>query len=65
MTARGKLRLCLFGEGGIDLRDLLTDDVDPMWLEQRILDALPTKTRGHSLMLAQSGDLRRMADVGG
>ena len=30
-----------------------------------ILDALPTKARGHNLMLAQSGDLRRMADVGG
>ena len=65
VTARGKLRLCLFGEGGIDLRDLLAADVDPLWLEQRILDALPTKARGHNLMLAQSGDLRRMADVGG
>lgn len=65
VTARGKLRLCLFGEGGIDLRDLLDDAIEPGRLEERVLDALPTKARGHSLMLAQSGDLRRMADVGG
>lgn len=65
VTARGKLRLCLFGEGGVDLRDLLDEAVEPGRLEARILEALPTKARGHSLMLAQSGDLRRMADVGG
>lgn len=65
ITARGKLRLCLFGEGGVDLRDLLDEAIEPGRLEARILEALPTKARGHSLMLAQSGDLRRMADVGG
>jgi cyclic pyranopterin phosphate synthase len=65
VTSRGLLRLCLFGEGGVNLRDLLADDVEPERLERRILDALPTKARGHELMLARSGDLRRMADVGG
>jgi cyclic pyranopterin phosphate synthase len=65
VTARGKLRLCLFGEGGVDLRDLLGEDVEPGRLQARILEALPTKARGHSLMLARSGDLRRLADVGG
>lgn len=65
VTARGKLRLCLFGEGGVELRDLLDESIEPGRLEARILEALPTKARGHSLMLAQSGDLRRMADVGG
>lgn len=65
VTARGKLRLCLFGEGGVQLRDLLDEAIEPGRLEARILEALPTKARGHSLMLAQSGDLRRMADVGG
>lgn len=65
VTARGRLRLCLFGEGGVDLRDLLSGAVAPERLEQRILEALPTKARGHELMLGRSGDLRRMADVGG
>jgi cyclic pyranopterin phosphate synthase len=65
VTARGKLRLCLFGEGGVDLRDLLAEDVDPGLLQARIVEALPTKAEGHSLLLARSGDLRRMADVGG
>lgn len=65
VTARGRLRLCLFGEGGVDLRDLLDETVDPARLQTRIRQALPTKARGHQLMLAQSGDLRRMADIGG
>ena len=65
VTARGKLRLCLFGEGGVDLRDLLEGSIAPDRLERRILEALPTKARGHQLMLGRSGDLRRMADVGG
>ena len=65
VTARGKLRLCLFGEGGVELRDLLSEEIDPSRLEARIMEALPTEPRGHSLMAAQSGDLRRMADVGG
>jgi len=65
LTARGKLRLCLFGEGGVELRDLLDEATEPGRLEARILEALPAKARGHSLMLARSGDLRRMADIGG
>lgn len=65
VTSKGLLRLCLFGEGGVNLRDLLADDVEPDRLERRILKALPTKARGHELMLSRSGDLRRMADVGG
>lgn len=65
VTACGKLRLCLFGDGGVELRDLLGEEIDPSRLEARIMEALPTKPRGHSLMAAQSGDLRRMADVGG
>lgn len=65
VTARGQLRLCLFGEGGVDLRDLLVDEVGVERLRDRLAAALPTKARGHELLLAKSGDLRRMADVGG
>ncbi len=64
VTARGKLRLCLFGEGGIDLRDLLVDD-DQQALLERIVSALPGKATGHRLADRVSGDTRNLAQFGG
>ncbi len=65
VTARGKLRLCLFGDGGVDLRDLLQDDEDREALTQHIVSALGGKSAGHSLALGRSGDLRNLAQLGG
>lgn len=64
VTARGKLRLCLFGEGGVDLRDLLGRD-DPQALASRISGALVGKAAGHRLAEGFSGDTRQLAQVGG
>ena len=64
VTARGKLRLCLFGEGGVDLRDLLGRD-EPEALRRRIASALGEKPAGHRLAEGLSGDMRRLAEVGG
>jgi cyclic pyranopterin phosphate synthase len=64
VTARGQLRLCLFGEGGVDLRDLL-DREAPAALAARIRASLATKPRGHRLAQGDSGDMRRLAEVGG
>lgn len=64
VTARGKLRLCLFGEGGVDLRDLLARD-DPDALRARIGGALLGKRAGHRLAEGLSGDTRQLAQVGG
>ncbi|HAJ03457.1 MULTISPECIES: GTP 3',8-cyclase MoaA [unclassified Brevundimonas] len=65
VTARGKLRLCLFGDGGVDLRDLLQDDDDREALTQRIMSSLGGKSVGHNLALGRSGDLRNLAQLGG
>lgn len=65
VTAQGKLRLCLFGDGGIDLRDLLGDDADPEELIRRIVDALGGKEAGHRLADQITGDTRHLAQLGG
>jgi cyclic pyranopterin phosphate synthase len=65
VTARGKLRLCLFGEGGVDLRDLLQSPTDRAELQQRIHTALYGKAAGHGLHQGLPGDLRNLAELGG
>lgn len=65
VTARGKLRLCLFGDGGVGLRDLLQADDDCEALTQRIVSSLGGKSAGHSLASGRSGDLRNLAQLGG
>jgi len=65
VTARGKLRLCLFGEGGCDLRDLLQHSADKGALIQRISQALSGKAAGHRLHENLPGDLRHLAELGG
>lgn len=64
VTARGQLRLCLFGELGVELSDLLTKD-QPEALRARILSALAGKPRGHRLSEGDSGDTRQLAQFGG
>jgi GTP 3',8-cyclase len=65
VTARGKLRLCLFGEGGVDLRDLLQCDEDLEELIARVNAALASKAAGHQLHADQFGDARHLAQMGG
>lgn len=65
VTARGKLRLCLFGEGGVDLRDLLIDDDQRPYLIERIREAMSGKRLGHLLAQGNPGDLGNLAQLGG
>ena len=65
VTSKGKLRLCLFGDGGVDLRDFLQDDDDRDVLAQRIVSSLGGKSAGHALAFGRSGDLRNLAQLGG
>ena len=64
VTARGQLRLCLFGELGVNLKDLLEKD-EPEALRARIVGALAGKPAGHRLHEANSGDTRQLAQFGG
>jgi len=65
VTARGQLRLCLFGRGGVDLRDLLQHDEQALELTERVSVALGAKSAGHRLHAGDPGDTRRLAEVGG
>jgi cyclic pyranopterin phosphate synthase len=65
VTARGALRLCLFGEGGVDLRDLLQDHADQEALAERLVAAMGGKAEGHRLRESDSGDTRHLAQLGG
>jgi cyclic pyranopterin phosphate synthase len=64
VTARGKLRLCLFGTGGINLRDLLLSD-EPDAVAERVVAALAGKSAGHRLHEGLPGDTRHLAQLGG
>jgi cyclic pyranopterin phosphate synthase len=65
VTARGRLRLCLFGDGGLELRDLLQCDDDAERLVDRIRRALSGKSAGHRLREGDPGATRNLAQVGG
>ena len=55
MTAKGDLRLCLFGEFGVPLRPLLQRDDDQDALLARITTQLGLKAAGHGLHQGQTG----------
>lgn len=65
LSSRGKLQLCLFGEQGVDLRDLLQDDAQQDELVSRILAALPGKPSAHRLHEGVSGATPHLASIGG
>lgn len=65
VSATGKLHLCLFGEEGIDLRDLLQDDNQQHQLRSRLQSALQFKREHHYLHLNDSGIRNNLASIGG
>lgn len=65
VTARGDLRLCLFGEFGVPLRALLQSDADFDALLARITTQLGLKAAGHGLHQGQTGLIPNLASIGG
>lgn len=65
VSANGKLHLCLFGENGIDIRDLLQSDDQQSQLEIRLKSALQHKREHHYLHLGDSGIRNHLASIGG
>lgn len=65
VSALGNLHLCLFGEQGITLRDLLADDSQQDALKQRIFNALQNKKQAHFLHQGGSGMTRNLSVIGG
>lgn len=65
LSSRGKLHLCLFGDEGLDLRDLLQSDDQLDALANRIRAAMPNKMRAHRLHDGNSGQTPHLASIGG
>lgn len=65
VTARGGLRLCLFGTGAHDLRPLLQSDDHKEPLKATILTALFGKHASHYLHEGDPGDTPHLAMTGG
>ncbi len=65
ISAMGKLHLCLFGEQGLELRDLLQHDSQEAELIARIEQQLQTKKVSHFLHDGNSGMTPHLASIGG
>ena len=65
VSAKGKLHLCLFGEEGIELRDLLQSHEQQDILQARIFSALQGKREHHYLHIGDSGVRNHLASIGG
>ncbi|QIM63900.1 cyclic pyranopterin phosphate synthase [Pasteurellaceae bacterium Orientalotternb1] len=65
VSALGKLHLCLFGEEGVEIRDLLQSDEQQLQLETRLKAALQGKREHHYLHIGDSGVRNNLASIGG
>ncbi|PMH41914.1 cyclic pyranopterin phosphate synthase [Vibrio sp. 10N.286.49.B3] len=65
ISATGKLHLCLFGEHGVELRDLLQEDSQEAELIERIQSQLQTKSVSHFLQDGNTGMTPNLASIGG
>ncbi len=65
VSAVGNLHLCLFGEQGIGLRDLLGDDEHREALIARIQSGLKSKKQTHFLHQGNSGITQNLSFIGG
>lgn len=65
VTARGDLRLCLFGVSGYNLRALLQHDEQETELQERILALMGFKAESHALHDGETGATPHLAALGG
>lgn len=65
VSSVGKLHLCLFGEYGVDLRDLLAGDGQQAALQLRLRQALADKKASHFLHQGNPGMTPHLASIGG
>lgn len=65
VDSSGKLQLCLFGDHGYDLRELLQNDHQQSQLIARIQDVLQLKQDKHFLQDGYTGGTASLAQIGG
>tara|TARA_Y100000768_G_C23390072_1_gene412473 strand:- start:107 stop:517 length:411 start_codon:yes stop_codon:yes gene_type:complete len=65
ITAKGDLRLCLFGNTGINIRHLMQKDEQLEELKDLILKQLNYKKKSHYLELGDTGLTKNLSTTGG
>lgn len=65
VSALGKMHLCLFGEAGVEIRDLLQEDTQQDALITRLHQAVQTKEVSHYLQQGNTGATPHLASIGG
>ena len=65
ITSRGDLRLCLFGNTGINVRHLLQKDEQLNELKDLILKQMQFKKESHYLELGETGSTKNLSKTGG
>jgi len=65
VSSVGRLHLCLFGEQGADLRDLLQAPEQLPLLQQRLIAQLANKRSSHFLQQGNLGGTAHLAAIGG
>jgi cyclic pyranopterin phosphate synthase len=65
VSARGQLQLCLFGEGGHNLRPLLQSDDQIEELQEKVMSLLRIKKETHFLHDGLTGATPHLASIGG
>ena len=65
VTAKGELRLCLFGNTGVNLRPLLKNSSQKKELLNLILTQLRFKKESHYLEIGDTGATPHLASIGG
>ena len=65
ITSRGDLRLCLFGNTGINLRHLIQKDDQLNELKDLILKQMQFKKESHYLELGDTGSTKNLSKTGG
>ncbi len=65
VTAKGDLRLCLFGNTGINIRHLMQKDEQLKELKDLILKQLNFKKKSHYLELGETGLTKNLSTTGG
>ncbi|MDC0354261.1 GTP 3',8-cyclase MoaA, partial [Candidatus Pelagibacter sp.] len=65
ITAKGDLRLCLFGNTGINIRHLMQKDSQLEELKDLILKQLNFKKESHYLEIGETGLTKNLSTTGG
>lgn len=65
VSAEGKMHLCLFGDHGVNIRDLLQDDNQHLALIDRLQHEVMTKDVSHYLQQGNTGQTPHLASIGG